>query len=63
MFCLVYSISRQGLLKDITNVVFEWETTKNSGQLTQFLGFGKDITPFAIKFYIVETFSLHFSEL
>jgi hypothetical protein len=41
MFCLVHSISRQGLLKDITNFVFEWETTKNSGQPTQFLGFGK----------------------
>ena len=42
MFCLVYSISRHGLSKDITDSVFEWETTKNSGQPTQFLGFGKD---------------------
>jgi hypothetical protein len=42
MFCFVYSISRHGLSKDITNFVFEWATTKNSGQPTQFLGFGKD---------------------
>jgi hypothetical protein len=40
MFCLVNSISRHGLSKDITDFVFEWETTKNSGQPTQFLGFG-----------------------
>jgi hypothetical protein len=43
MFCLVYSISRHGLSKDITDFVFEWETTKNSGQSTQFFGFGKDM--------------------
>jgi hypothetical protein len=30
MFCLVHSISRHGLLKDITNFVFEWETTKTA---------------------------------
>jgi hypothetical protein len=63
MFCLVHSNSRHGLLKDITNFVFEWETTKNSGQPTQFLDFGKDIAPFAIKFYRLDVFSLHFSEL
>ena len=48
MFCLVYSISRHGLLKDITNFVFEWETTKNSGQPTQFLGFGIKLFDFQI---------------
>jgi hypothetical protein len=45
MFRLVYFISRYGLSKDITDFVFEWETTKNGGQPTQFLGFGKNITP------------------
>jgi hypothetical protein len=62
MFCLVYSISRHGLSKDITDFVFEWETTstKNSGQPTQFLGFGKDITPFAIKFYRPDVFTPFF---
>jgi hypothetical protein len=60
MFCLVYSISRQGLFKDITNFVFECETTKNSGHLTQFLGVGKDITPFAIKFYLQDVFTPFF---
>jgi hypothetical protein len=42
MFCFVYFIPRHGLSKDITGSVFELETTKNSGQPTQFLGFGKD---------------------
>ena len=42
MFCFVYSISRHGLSQDITDFVFEWETTKNNGQPTQYLGFGKD---------------------
>jgi hypothetical protein len=60
MFFLVYSISRHGLSKDITNFVFEWETTKNSGQPTQFLGFGKDITPFAFKFYRPDVFTPFF---
>ena len=60
MFCLVYSISRHGLSKDITDFVFEWETTKNSGQPTQFLGFGKDITSFAIKFYRPDVFTPFF---
>jgi hypothetical protein len=57
MFCVVYSISRHGLSKDITNFVFEWKTTKNSGQ---FLGFGKYITPFAIKFYSQDVFTPFF---
>jgi hypothetical protein len=42
MFYPVYSISRHGLLKDITNFVFEWEASKNTGQPTRFFGFGKD---------------------
>ena len=44
MFCLVYFISRHGLLKAITNFFFELETTNNSGQPIQFLGIGKDYT-------------------
>jgi hypothetical protein len=44
MSYIVYSISRHGLSKDITDIVFEWETTKNNGQPTQCLGFGNTIT-------------------
>jgi hypothetical protein len=61
VFCPVYSISgRHGPFKDITYFIFEWEITKNSGQPIQFLGFGKDITSFAIKFYRQDSFNPFF---
>jgi hypothetical protein len=43
MFSIVFTISCHGPSKDITYSIFEWETKKNSGQSTQFLGFGKDL--------------------
>jgi hypothetical protein len=59
----LFYLPSRGLSKDITDFVFEWETTKNSVQPIQFLGFGKDITPFAINFYRQDVFTPFFLTL
>ena len=61
MFCLVYSISRHGLLKDITNFVLNGRLRKTAVNPPNFWVLVK-ISHLLLSNFIVQTFSLHFSK-